>query len=1320
MYIYPMKVIILIILFASVTTTDASQYELRASELHFHKHSLSNDYIYASPLGILKTREGTLWLTFETFVLKKQGNKLTRYDLPVKPNRYGSSKAIVKSIEYQSKPIFSYKGILFSYDPENDKLFEWKKLDSESDTITDLLVSSDGKLWVSSLNSVQFLNGINSDFSSIHYFDNRLSNSIYEDDKGNIWVGTFLASLYKIYDNANPSEPAIVEMHQLSTSDPIQINDIKQVNAEELLLGTSLGLFRFILKTKTVQKIATPKAIQAIDKMIVNETKLWIHASDQIFVQNRQTNSYSSIDLMLDMEQETNEPRVKSIYIDDEEILWASLHNAGLYSYSKFRNRFAKLSISPKTNLSKSIPVFYPLDHGQFLIGNGLTTYVSNFEAPLAFKTTAYHVGKSTNISLASGKNIYFLEQKKIDKLALPGRFFSDINSMTVKDNNLWVTTELEGLHKFKIQNDSLLGLPIQAINTLKILYVTQLINGNIVLFSPFSIAVYKDSEGFLELVENISLRYEIIKIEEKSGMVFSHLSDGSISRFNLSNRNISNHQFEKNNIGCVVNDGGNIWWLAEIGGAAIRIDESLNQIKLYNQFDGIPAGGLNGEVCQEFNNQIIFSSYQGLVTTSLAINDKNSIKPTVNLEWSLGRSNRQQSKSDHIRAGIKQQDFPIRFFIFQSSLVSPSRNTLQYRLAPINKEWLTANNDNSVIDYQKLPPGKYSFNYRAINNSGIESDVKTSNFIVLPSLWLTWWAKLFYIIIIILLIWLIFRIRLQSIKNRAASLEVAIADRTEELSAKKSLVDNLLREKQLEISNVSHEFRTPLTLILGPINQLLKRKDLFANDGKEMARNKLTLVKNNANRLLRMVEQLLQLESFKLNKIALLEKQNSHAIINFIVDSFQELAIEKEVTLTKGVIADARIFFVPDALEKVIINLVSNAIKYTPKGGEVVIQSDLDSNNFLIITVSDSGIGIADNMKGKVFDRFQRANGEDSSQIAGSGIGLALVKEIVDSHGGHIVLTSELNIGTKVTISLPLKQNSLQEDINQHQPLMNRTFIKQEVDKISQIPNTIQQPKIEREEDNNIILVVEDNIDMRNYIIEGLADSYTCLTASDGVEGFELAKESIPDLIVSDVMMPAMNGYELTEKLKMDSKTNHIPIVLLTALNDQNSRLTGLSRKADDYLTKPFDTEELAIRISNLIEIRTIMKSKFLNTLFAETEVTKITNASISHENHDQAFIVSLEEIISDNYRNPEIKISDISSKMFMSQRQLLRKFKGVLDISPAEYLRRYRLEKARELIASGKPPGNVALEVGFSSHTHFGKCFKAQFGCAPSKYEP
>ena len=1317
-----MKFIILILLslFTSVTASAASHYELRASELHFYKQSLNSDYIYASPVDIIKTREGTLWLTFETFVLKKQGHKLTRYDLPVKANRYGSSKPIVKSIEYQSKPIFSYKNILFTYDPKKDALIEWKKLDSENDTITDLLESSDGKLWVSSLNSVQFLNDINGQFISINHLDKSLSNSLYEDGEGNIWVGTFLARLYKIYRHANPSESVIVEMHQLSTSDPVQINDIKQVNPEELLLGTSLGLFKFRLKTKTINKIATPRAISSIEKVIVGKTKLWIHANDQIFVQNKQSKTYSSIDLILDMEQETNEPRVKSIYIDEEEVLWASLHNAGIYSYSKFRNKIAKLSVSQKTDLGKNISLFYPLGDDQFLIGNGLTTYVSSIEAPLAFKTTAYNHQKSATVSLASGKDIYFLGQDKINKISLPGRFFSDINSMTVKNNSLWITTELEGLHRFKFEKNSLVEFPIEAIDTLKILHVTQLANGNMVFFSPFAIAIYKDIDGSLELVENISLRYEIIKIEEKSDIVFSHLSDASISRFNLTNRNISNHQFEQKNIGCVVNDGGSVWWLGETGGSAIRIDESEKKTRKFNEFDGIPAGGLNGEVCQKLDNQIIFSSYQGLVTTTSTINDKNLVKPTVNLETVNRQKSNRQPTSELFKSEIEPQDFPLQAFIFQSSLVSPSRNTLQYRLAPINKKWLTANNRNSEINYQKLPPGNYSFQYRAINNSGLESDIKESNFTVLPSIWLTWWAKFFYVLAIISAIWLLFTIRLQSIKNRAANLEVAIAERTQELSVKKSIVDDLLREKQLEISNVSHEFRTPLTLILGPINQLLKKKELFNSDEKNVDRNKLLIVKNNAYRLLGMVEQLLQLESFKLNKIALLKKQNSHAIINFVMDSFQELATEKGVALTKNEITNAELVFAPDALEKIVINLVSNAIKYTPRGGEIFVQSSINDNNQLILEVSDNGIGIADHMKSKVFDRFQRANDEDNSQIAGSGIGLALVKELVDSHGGHILLSSELNVGTKITISLPLKQEGGQEDIRQHQLQMNEEFIRQEVDRLSQISNTIQQPTIKNEDNNKVVLIVEDNIDMRNYIIEGLADNYTCLAASDGAIGFELAKESIPDLIVSDVMMPNMNGYELTEKLKNDSNTNHIPVVLLTALNDQNNRIEGLSRKADDYLTKPFDTEELAIRISNLIEVGTILKSKFLDTLFTENEIVTNIDASGSLDGNDQGFIVSLDEIISDIYKNPETKISDISSKMFMSQRQLLRKFKGVLDISPAEYLRRYRLEKAKELIISGKPPGNVALEVGFSSHTHFGKCFKAQFGCAPSQYEP
>ena len=1286
-------------------------YKMRASELHFNKQPLGNERAYASPIEIMKSKDGTLWLIFQTYILQKKGNQITRYELPIKAGKYGSSKTVIKSIEYQSLIIFSYKSILLTYDQQKDTLVEWKKLEYENDVITDLLVSRDGKLWVSSLNSVQFINNTEDEFVSIDGLKNSLSNSLFEDSEGNLWVGTYLATLFKIYNHIDPHNNAMVEMHQLSQSEPMQVNNIKQIDSDELILGTSFGLFRFILKTKQIKKIDTPDSINSVQNLILQETKLWIHANDKIFLQDRLSKQYSTIDLKLDMEQETNEPRVKSMYIDNEAMIWTSLHNSGLYTYSKFRNKFAQLTIYPKTNLGRNISFFQPISSDQFLIGNGLKTFLSTRQDGLGFNTTAFNYADSEYLSIASGKDVYFIRKDTIKKMSLPGRYFSDINSMTVINNYLWITTELEGLRKFQIEENSLVNMAVTGVPTEKIIYVSQTAKGRVVLVFPSSIEIYQDTDSSLELIEKISLSYEIVKIEEKQGFIFSHLSDRSISRFNLNDRSISNHSFKIPDIGCVINDGSNIWWLGQIDGSVFRVDNINKTLKQYGSEDGIPVGGLSGEVCQRENGFLYFSSYEGLIRTTSNIDLMNNVKPMVNL---LSTPVLKQHSE------LTPEDFPLDFFIFQSSLVSPTNNTLQYRLSPNNKVWEIANQNDLKLNYQNLEPGKYTFSYRASNNHEVQSDIKSVQFTVLPPLWLTWWAKLFYFAVLILSIWLLFKARLSVVKSKSSELEIAISARTKELSNEKAIVDSLLREKQVEISNLSHEFRTPLTLILGPINQLLKKEGVFRESEESNAKTKLTLVKNNARRLLKMVEQLMQLELFKLNRIARNKKQDSYSIINFILDSFQQLAKEKGVILIKGEVARTTITFASDALEKILINLISNAIKYTPSNGKVFVQSQIIDEEFLEITVSDTGVGIAENMKVRVFDRFQRAVGEENSRIEGAGIGLALVKELVESHSGKVKLTSELNLGTEIVVTLPIKNGSDTCFDEDEQSMMNSDFIKGEIDEFS-VETIVEAPiNIEHRENKNLILVVEDNFEMSNYIIEELEQNYSCVKAFDGNIGFELAKKLIPDLIISDVMMPNMNGLDLTNMLKNDPRTNHIPVILLTALSEQSNRIQGLDAKADEYLTKPFDTEELSIKVANLIEVRNILKSKFMGTLFTkQTTSSGEANDKLIQQNQGKDFVDKLDAIVSEIYKNPEIKVADIASRMFMSQRQLLRKFNGVLDISPTEYLRRYRLERAKELIINGMSPGSVALEVGFSSHTHFGKCFKAQFGCAPSSYE-
>ncbi|MFT4929389.1 MAG: DNA-binding response OmpR family regulator/two-component sensor histidine kinase [Phenylobacterium sp.] len=544
-----------------------------------------------------------------------------------------------------------------------------------------------------------------------------------------------------------------------------------------------------------------------------------------------------------------------------------------------------------------------------------------------------------------------------------------------------------------------------------------------------------------------------------------------------------------------------------------------------------------------------------------------------------------------------------------------------------------------------------------------------------------------------------------------------------------------LLSKKHDEFANMSHEFRTPLTLVLGPVMQLL------GTELSDITRQKLTVVKRNGYRLLRMVDQLLHMEKFRV-------QQTSHAnsytitvalqpLISQMAQSFQTLIEQKQITLTIDCPEAIYLAFTPDALEKILLNLISNALKYTPQGGKVLIGAEV-VNRKVKIAVSDNGIGIgiAPEQQSLVFERFHRVLDQQSEHVTGAGIGLALVKALVEAHQGEIILTSEEQVGTTMTVILPVIDKPPMTDSASSPVEGKQALIDVEIEGFSeQLPSELhginddEGSLVDGLVDNRpTLLIVEDNSDMRQYIVQSLSGRYRCLLEPDGRAGLQRAIAEVPDIIISDVMMPQMNGLELTKAVKSDDRTSHIPVILLTAKDDRQSRLQGWYEKADEYLTKPFDPQELHVRIDNLLAIRDILRHRFNQSVFAMPQTSEQIILKVAEKAKPTAetlkleaqtvFLDKLNDVIHHLYPSQETTIPQIASQAAMSERQLFRKLKGTLGINPTEYLRRFRLEKACGLLNEGMNSSTVALEVGFSTHSYFTRCFSAQYACAPSEY--
>ncbi len=655
----------------------------------------------------------------------------------------------------------------------------------------------------------------------------------------------------------------------------------------------------------------------------------------------------------------------------------------------------------------------------------------------------------------------------------------------------------------------------------------------------------------------------------------------------------------------------------------------------------------------------------------------------------------------------LSHRDYVFGFDFAALDFADPQRNQYAYRMTGFDQNWNHTDAANRRATYTNLAPGDYTFEVKAAGKDGVWNEQGLSVAVkVLAAPWATPWAYIVYLLLCLAGIFAYLKHRTATLTKRAEQLQQSVQQRTLELGQEKQRVEQLLAQKHDEFANVSHEFRTPLTLVLGPLTQIL------AGDISDGLRHKLTVVKRNGNRLLRMVDQLLHMEKFKVQQSGEKATQALRPLLTLINQSFQDLIEQQNISLAINCSDAIYLTMTPDALEKILLNLISNALKYTPDGGNIQVKATLTDSQKVSIEVTDSGIGITPEKQQWVFERFHRVLDQQSEHVTGAGIGLALVKALVEAHQGQISLLSEERIGTTITVILPATvavNNTALTTINQE-------LIDIEREGFSQQLTAPAIDTIESDESNKTkVLVVEDNPDMRQYIRETLSEHYHCLLEADGKAGLQRAISDIPDIIISDVMMPQMDGYQLTRAIKSDHRTSHIPLILLTAKDDRQSRLQGWQDKADEYLTKPFDPQELSVRIANLLAIRDILRQRFSQRLFSTTAPKPHEQGKLEAQ---AEFLNKLNQVMLTIYSRQEITIPQIAKQVAMSERQLFRKLKGSLGLNPTEYLRRYRLEKACTLLNQGMSSSQVALEVGFSTHSYFTRCFSAQYGCAPSQY--
>lgn len=647
-------------------------------------------------------------------------------------------------------------------------------------------------------------------------------------------------------------------------------------------------------------------------------------------------------------------------------------------------------------------------------------------------------------------------------------------------------------------------------------------------------------------------------------------------------------------------------------------------------------------------------------------------------------------------------QNFSISFAALNFS--TPHQTHYAYRLQGLDKDWNNVGQENTAY-YTNLDPGEYIFQVRASSSEGKWSAQLASVAVhIEPPFWRSLYAYGFYGIMIAAALFYSRHQGIQKIKN-ALAIEQGKIDAQREIDEHRleaQRMHALDNQKIKFLTNLSHEFRTPISLILAPVDKLVSSKL------DPSVASQVKMINRNARRLLNLVNQLLDFRKMEERELRLnLEKTDLVAFVYEAAESFRDLSDRKKISfLITSSISQLETLFDPEKMERIIFNLLSNAFKFTQEGGRVALGMHLEGkpgedNWKLILSIKDDGVGIPNASRDQVFDRFFTDNSQGKILNQGSGIGLSIVREFVELHGGEIALESEEGKGTAFVISFPVQEKAVVREMSI--PQLDQSDLPAGFGIKSINPNSENRPTI---------LLVEDNEEYRSYLKDALSDRYHIIEAANGREGWQKSLSAHPHLVVSDVQMPEMNGIILSQKIKGDKRTNHIPVILLTAMIAEDEQIRGLQSGANDYLTKPFNFEILNTKIKNLLLYNSSLKDVY-------SRQVKLEGSTMEVESSEVKFLTKVVQYIDQKLNDPELSVEDLSKHVGMSRGSLYHRILAITGLSPIEYIRSVKLDRALELLEkSDLNVAQIAYMTGFGTPSYFSRLFKSRYHQLPSEY--
>jgi signal transduction histidine kinase/ligand-binding sensor domain-containing protein/DNA-binding response OmpR family regulator len=998
---------------------------------------------------------------------------------------------------------------------------------------------------------------------------------------------------------------------------------------------------------------------------------------------------------------------VNNIEEDRNGNLWLGTNGGGLIYFNRKTNEFTQYLHDPKnaSSLSNNVIVSLYLDRSDKL---WIGTYYGGLNCYDGKKFIRYK-HDPLNPKSISDDSVW--------------EIFED------SSGNLWIGTLKQGVDVFHAERQEFSHYRVGEPNSIHSGYISAFMEdskGNIWIGTGYGIDVLdKRSNRFIHYLnendnpKSISNNSILSFLEDSRGLIWVG-TQGGLNLFDHTNSTFKVYSQEDGLLHNSVltieeSDDGNLWVSTPHGITNIRVSYKPDvrsvslQFKNYNESDGLQGRQFNENASlKTITGELVFGGTNGFNIFHPKKIKINPIKPLVKLSdfqifnksVGIGESidgriilSKSITETKEITLQYNDNVFSIEFVAL--NFFHPEKSEYKYKLDGFDKDWLMTNDGQRKVTYTNLDPGTYTFHVQASNSDGVWNEegakLKIS---ILPPFWKSDAAFIIYIALILGALLL---------SRQMILARERMKYKIEKERQEAQQLHELDMMKIKFITNVSHEFRTPLTLIITPLEKMLK------NVGDQEQKKQYLMIHRNARRLLNLVNQLLDFRRLEVQEVKLNESEGD--IVTFVKEaahSFTDLSEKKHIEFSfHSDIRSLETKFDKDKLEKILFNLLSNAFKFTPSQGRVEVNMNLlekseERTKWVAIRVKDSGIGIPADKLDKIFDRFFQNELPASMVNQGSGIGLSITKEFVKLHGGIITVESEVNVGSCFTVLIPVVEIHVESAHIDIEKVIES--IERESDELSNIAQSAYKKPI--------LLLVEDNEDFRFYLKDNLKSIYQIIEAQNGKEGLEQALKYLPDLIVSDIMMPEMDGIELCKKVKSDRTISHTPVILLTARTNEEQKMEGFEIGADDYITKPFNFDILQSRIKNLIHQREIFHKDFRKLIEVKATDIKITSM-------DEKLIQNAIKFVEDKISDADFSVEDLSHELGMSRVHLYKKLLSLTGKAPLEFIRTIRLQRAAQLLEKSQLTiSEVAYKVGFNSPKYFAKYFKEEFGMLPSAY--